>query len=91
MLDKVHYDHYNDRFGKDGVHDAIDWDQYKVCIVSSDICIAKCYDVIYNQNPFHDFYYLRNCFYYFIFFKDFINATRQTNPKYFLMFNFQIC
>ena len=35
MLDKVHYDRYNKRFGNDGIHDPIDWDAYKVSMLPS--------------------------------------------------------
>jgi hypothetical protein len=29
MLDKLHYDTYNRKFGNDGVHQPLDWDDYK--------------------------------------------------------------
>jgi tRNA pseudouridine38-40 synthase len=25
MLEEVHYDYYNERYGKDGMHDSLDW------------------------------------------------------------------
>lgn len=28
MLDKLHYDKYNRKFGKDGIHKPIDWSEY---------------------------------------------------------------
>lgn len=32
MLDRVHYDYYNKRFGTDGQHEPIEWDKYKDAI-----------------------------------------------------------
>ena len=29
MLDKLHYDTYNRKFGNDGLHQPLDWDDYK--------------------------------------------------------------
>ncbi|KAL3316921.1 tRNA pseudouridine synthase 1 [Cichlidogyrus casuarinus] len=29
LLDKVMFDHYNKRYGSDGIHQTIDWDRYK--------------------------------------------------------------
>jgi hypothetical protein len=29
MLDKLHYDTYNRKFGNDGMHTPLDWDDYK--------------------------------------------------------------
>ena len=29
MLDKLHYDSYNRKFGNDGMHQPLDWDDYK--------------------------------------------------------------
>jgi len=30
ILDRVHYDGYNKKYGGDGLHEEITWDEYKV-------------------------------------------------------------
>jgi len=30
MLEQVHYDGYNKKYGGDGLHEHITWDEYKV-------------------------------------------------------------
>ena len=32
VLERLHYDAYNRKYGSDGMHDKIDWEQYKVYI-----------------------------------------------------------
>lgn len=29
MLDKLHYEKYNKKFGQDGVHQALDWSEHQ--------------------------------------------------------------
>eukprot|EP00095_Tigriopus_kingsejongensis_P011718 maker-scaffold916_size81488-snap-gene-0.6 protein:Tk11718 transcript:maker-scaffold916_size81488-snap-gene-0.6-mRNA-1 annotation:"unnamed protein product" len=48
MLDEVHYDRYNKRFGSDGVHDALSWDHlsdqlesFKRDIIFEDIILSE--------------------------------------------------
>jgi len=33
MLERVHYDGYNKKYGTDGLHEEITWDEYKVKFV----------------------------------------------------------
>lgn len=30
LLDQIHYDSYNRKFGEDGMHEAIDWSEFQV-------------------------------------------------------------
>lgn len=34
MLEELHYDWYNKKYGSDGMHDALLWDEYDVSISS---------------------------------------------------------